>query len=862
MLGSFDNESGIGVEERCLKFNMHWEGFSLTSKFNAKLVQYKDELIPRFYIKKEIFEKNMMPSWSVRNIAIFNFEFIKTSYVNEFLGELWEDDPREPSMTCFRIPYFKVRDGPGTFFYPIREGKYGGKEIGLEDNNRMGLDKHSFDQEIGLIHYTEHPGNLVWEFYFGYDDISQIFSLEEQDNPIERLRNALYVSKYFTQMGTIESIVQDVYFLPLIKPLEEISIYTKILPSWLQVYNSLGNETGADANQLIIPEGSVEEYLYSYKALGTVVNGSLPISVTSEDLLYKTYNERIKVIEGRTFYIVNVRTGLDPDVYMLYFNIFDFKVENAYGLTTATIELGGKTTFLIKTMPEEIDVLNTIDPNISIYFSLAHVNPHLLYVPETVAWPKRDILGNRLHPTFDVESYGITSQISEFPIQISTASENYYWNKIEKIPKIQVNVSGLYLTNYKMLVDVADTINLSFSNDIYVRPKRYDDVDITGVLKLRGDVQISTADYETFNYVSKYENNKFRLTEEKSDATTLEVFDYNKPLIGKQGDTIYIDTSDPSNFGQKITFYDGNNSYSQELKNEDGGILAIYSRNYAQGTPNSYVSIRLPIGTNNVYYRNQPFNPRQAYWQYGFGLILASDLELKQIGDFTFLDVDGTEEGGKLEMVSNGVQGQVDIAMGVVDNDLFSDINLGLITVRTIKVSEPINPEYEIKNERDVYLNWSVEEYGKTIYDFANPLLTRYSTTVVYEISRLTFQSGTPEYSVLGTSDKAEYIDTTAERYQNYRYKIRSIITWEGVSVRSIQSQFLFVFVCQNNQFPYGRWNNTTQNPKLYKNIGETCNEIGMATKFPLAGNLFPNSAKMTQAEVYAMMAKSRISLR
>ena len=49
MLGSFNNESGIGVEERCLKFNMHWEGYSLTSKFNAKLVQYKDELIPTAY---------------------------------------------------------------------------------------------------------------------------------------------------------------------------------------------------------------------------------------------------------------------------------------------------------------------------------------------------------------------------------------------------------------------------------------------------------------------------------------------------------------------------------------------------------------------------------------------------------------------------------------------------------------------------------------------------------------------------------------------------------------------------------------------------------------------------------------------
>lgn len=862
MLGSFDNESGVGIEERCLKFNMRWDGFPLTSKFYAKLVQYKDELIPRFYIKKEVFERNMMPSWSVRKIAIFNFEFIKTSYVDEFLGECIEDDPREPNMTCFRISYFKVRDGPGTFFYPIREGKYGGKEIGLEDNNRMGLDANSFDQETGLIHYTEFPGNLVWEFYFGYDNLSQVYSLEEEDNPIERLRNALYISKFFTQMGTIETIVQDVYFTPLITPLEEISIYNKVLPPWLQVYNELGNATGEDSNQLTIPAGSRDEFLFSYKALDVVVNGTLPILVTSEDLLYKTYNERIKVIQGRTFYIVNVRTGLDPDVYILYFNIFDFKIENAFGLTTATIELGGKTTFFIKTVPEEIDVLNTIDPNITILFSLAHVNPHLLYVPETIAWPKKDILGNRSHPSFEVESYGIASRIDEFPIQISTASQNYYWNKIEQIPRIQVNITGLYLTNYKMLVDIADVDNLNYSNDIYVRPKRYDDVEITGVLQLEGHVQVSAADYETFNYISTYKNNKFILTEKESDATEVSVFDYNTPLISKQGDTIYIDTSDPSNYGQKITFYDGNQNYSQELKNEDGEILAIYSRNYAQGTPNSFVSLTLPIGITNVYYRNQPFNPRQAYWQYGFGIIIASGLELRPIGDFTFADVDGTQEGGKLSMVSNGNQGQVDIAMGVVGNDVFSEINLGLVTVRAIKVSEPIHLEYQIKNDKIVHLNWSVEDYGKTIYDFANPLLTRYSTQVKYEISRLTFQSGTGEYVVIGESDKAEYIDNTAERYENYRYKIRSVITWENVSVKSLQSDFLFVFVCQNNQFPYGRWNNTTQNPKLYKNISQTCNEIGMATKFPLAGNLFPNAAKMTKTEVYAMMAKSRINLR
>ena len=58
------------------------------------------------------------------------------------------------------------------------------------------------------------------------------------------------------------------------------------------------------------------------------------------------------------------------------------------------------------------------------------------------------------------------------------------------------------------------------------------------------------------------------------------------------------------NFGQKITFYDGNTNYSGELKDENGVILAQYSRTYPQGTENSYVSIKLPTDKTIIYYRN------------------------------------------------------------------------------------------------------------------------------------------------------------------------------------------------------------------------------------------------------------------
>ena len=71
-------------------------------------------------------------------------------------------------------------------------------------------------------------------------------------------------------------------------------------------------------------------------------------------------------------------------------------------------------------------------------------------------------------------------------------------------------------------------------------------------------------------------------------------------------------------------------------------------------------------------------------------------------------------------------------------------------------------------------------------------------------------------------------------------------------------SDFLFVFVCQNNAFPYGRWSNGTNNPKLYKPLNETCNAIGQVTRFPLAGPLFPNAATMTQKEIYTILARNQ----
>ena len=124
--------------------------------------------------------------------------------------------------------------------------------------------------------------------------------------------------------------------------------------------------------------------------------------------------------------------------------------------------------------------------------------------------------------------------------------------------------------------------------------------------------------------------------------------------------------------------------------------------------------------------------------------------------------------------------------------------------------------DYSIINDNDLWLNWEVEEDGNTVYSFADPTKTRYTVNVTYEILRQAFVSGDKVYEVIGTSDRCQYFDNTTVRFNNYKYKVRAVIQWKEAIVRSDDSEYLFTFVCQNNHFPEGRWNNTTSNKKLY----------------------------------------------
>jgi len=845
MLSGFQGTSGIGVDTRCLQMNMTWENFPLSSRFYAKLVKYDTEVRPKLYIKKQIFDSSLNPVWNTRKLVVFNWLFVKNSYVKELLGELVEDDPRERGYSCFNIVFIKPNEGAGNTFYPLREGLYGGQSVGLGDNQRMNLDKESYVREIGNVKYTEYFNKLVWEFYFGYTELTDIWSPVEADNPIVPIRNPFYISRWQLTTGNIPTDILEFKMCCLITPTDHVKIFCPIQQTFAFL----------KSDPLWIYQGDNSIHTYVIQTSRAEEQATIPLELGSDDLYYKTFNERIKTIAGRTYFIVNVKTGIDGYLYKLNLKIISFNIVNQFGNPLATIELGGTTKFYVNIQPPS--AINDLD-DATLYFQIDNLNPHLLLVPKTVAYPATNNIGELVAPEFECVSFGNEGDVDEFIMPIVITSINPFFHNIIQQP-IQVNVANLYINADFVLINIYDLTNLIYSQKIQILPRRYED--ITQSLKIDATYEPSTADYVTFKFKSTVSGNKFFIEETESLSLVLKSYQYGQVWPGKQGDVFHIDTSDPSNFGQRLTFYDANDASAKELKNDDGEPLAQYSRGQPQGSPNSFVTIRLPLDKTTIYYRTQPLNPRQNYTVYGYGELQLDPLVLEQIGDVIVGNVDGTSGGGELELQSNGVQGQYDVRLAVADNDLFGVQNVGVISVRTVAITPPIEIIYTIRNDNEVHINWSVEIPGNSIYSFADPTKTRYTTTASYEILRegINAETGDKEYTVVGTAPKCEWVDYNAVRFTNYKYQIRAKVKWNSVEVISNHSETLFVFVCENNKFPLGRFNNTTENRKLYQDIGATCEGVGMLpTAGRLTGNLFPTAQQFTKKELYSMMARAQ----
>ena len=905
MLSSYSENSNVGIDISCVDINMSWEptpeilneyiskgvnidvvknNWKKNSNFYLKVIKYEDDLIPKAYLLKssELFSANQNPDWNTRKLFRFKFYHIKHSYIKEFIAQLTDEDIREPNYICFRIVYFKVQDG-GNKFYPIRASKNGGRDVGLGDNNIMNLNNNSFSiKDGGILPYVLDKTTLVWLFFFGYNVKNDIwtyeFDISKNKNSNQLLRNALYTNYYSYEIGHTYNLIEDIFFQPLIEPLERISITNIKQYSFVSFRKSHNTE----ADELIIIEpNDISRHYLKFTTKEPTVNQEIELDITSRDLLYKRYVVKRKEIDGETFIVNNIRSGLAEELYKFNLTIIYFKVVNDADKTHSVIAQDynlGYTYYNIKILPEE--ALADFEP--VLYFKLLNSAPHAIslktlngqFISENTGliFPLINSLGEKTQPRFEVRSTGEIRDIDEFEIIIEVITENTFYKSLIPIPSLSINVANLFVNYNYLLIDIFDINNVIKSNEVKVMPRRYQD--ITKKVTIIHEVVPGSGDSVTYDFKVVFENNRFVITYKLSG----DVWEY-PDILGKetdvlsnlkQNDVLYFDTSDSSNFGNRLSFFTTNDSSAFELRDDTNSILAEYSRFYPQGTPGSYVRITLPRDRQAIYYRNNPFNSVTNYVVYGYGSINFKALEFNQIGDFTISDISSNpnDSGGIIDLSSNNILGNVNLVLRV-DDDLFGAQNLGTVFVRTIRVSPPLNLSYYIENDTHLNLEWDVEKIGSKKYEFDND----YSINISYEILRQGYSdTGEEVYIVIGTSDITRFVDTTTERFTNYNYKVRTLITWKEAVVRSSSSEELFVFICQNNAFADvgGRWNNTTSNTKLYKKLDTNCINVkkiasgysrsakthpGVPTA--LTTNLFPNSKELTKSERYTLLSRA-----
>lgn len=206
-----------------------------------------------------------------------------------------------------------------------------------------------------------------------------------------------------------------------------------------------------------------------------------------------------------------------------------------------------------------------------------------------------------------------------------------------------------------------------------------------------------------------------------------------------------------------------------------------------------------------------------------------------------FVDLDAlTKTGiGRIKYYTQEINQslEVDISSaytGIYGKDiLFNVVNVGIIeNIRT-----------KILNEKNVILEW----------DYLNDNLT---VDVLFILYRSQEGGVNKTYTEIGRTTNRFFTDIGAVPFLQAFYKIESIIKWEGIEM-STGINYTGTFICENNNFEYGRYNNTTENPKLYQPINQSCGRINMVG-ISKTGNLFPNSVTLTKKALYTELSRAK----
>ena len=254
----------------------------------------------------------------------------------------------------------------------------------------------------------------------------------------------------------------------------------------------------------------------------------------------------------------------------------------------------------------------------------------------------------------------------------------------------------------------------------------------------------------------------------------------------------------------------------------------------------------------NEYYFNQTY--------FMFNIIEQSNIDIGQaiISDITS---NNNENEGVVSFIPSNYEGISTFNIKLNPNISYSNdlkVIIDQLTnsfiINSVALIKPNITNITVTNSKVINIYWEIS--GKSVYDFTNPLIGEYNIESFFNIYRQ--KSGSDNIELIGSSITTNYTDNTAIEFTNYNYYIEGVARWEGLTLTSQRSnkEEGFVFVCQNNPFPGGRWNNTRENRKLYRQLSTNCELVNQSSSTPrFSGNLFPNSLTLTKKGIYKFLS-------
>lgn len=461
--------------------------------------------------------------------------------------------------------------------------------------------------------------------------------------------------------------------------------------------------------------------------------------------------------------------------------------------------------------------------------------------------------------------------------------------------EIKVTVVGFTTSNNFVLINVASTI--SYSNSIHISANEVNDPAITddvlrqliiGKNPSNPGIAINAINsttvkpqINTYTYLVKVINNAFWM----KLSTSTEEYSRNPTINIKENDQFYFDMSDASNKGKRLTFFTGKTNSNGNIisgyeifpkiyRDSNNDDYAIYPQLLNPGDDGYIIGLRIPESNTlgNLYYNTLVENTLgEELATFAWGTVniekKVKPTFLNSSFQFTTVYPDSGSKINKFSYVPNinnspdGVltEGIVDISMevgrvgnSVQPNQYYKNADIESFQVFLINMPKITQLKSSVINNTQVVLNWDINLNGKKAYNFQTQNEVDYFADVIFTIEREDTENiGT--FNIVGTSNTTSFIDTTSEIYRNYKYRVYATATWKNRSVSSETSDALFVFVCELNRFPYGRWNNTSTNKKLYKTLGSP-----YAERRTVTGNLYPNSMLLSRKQIYSFLSRGQ----